>query len=320
MPKQPARLPAAKTITVQDPVQQMHCRKLNQVLQHAADNDRLRGAGGRNTLALRVQPNRDPLIRRIFSREEIAAERLAVRRALTQASVNLTPERLKKLGSPGRHAVRTLQFASGIALDSDVRVRQVRSAVALLAGTGKKRRFRDSPLKPRAPWLAQTGPNALASGDGARRVQLRRFCIDNTDAGKLAGLLARSGDKPASIAASIAIFRAAALNFILEDMKGGKRKPEAVAAQIRSRSDSALLRLFIARWRQAVARGKILQAAWPWFDAVDWLVAALHRARPTSPGATRAPRSPRVVSPVAAPALQATGHRARTRGAAQVIT
>jgi hypothetical protein len=141
----------------------------------------------------------------------------------------------------------------------------------------------------------------LAQADGARRVQLRRFCTDSAAAGSLPALLAASGDKPASIAACISIFRAAALSFIVEDMKGARHSPQALAARIHKGADSPLLRLFIARWRRAAAAGKLAPGAFLWFDAVDWLVGALHRARPASPGATRAPKSPRIVSPVAVP-------------------
>lgn len=314
MPKQPLRAAAAKTVTIQNPAQAMHCRNLQAVLEHAGDRARLRGAGDGTTLV--AQAGRDSVIRRLFNREEIGLERLAVRAALAQAANNVTPERLKKLGSPGRRAVRTLRAGSGVSLDSDVRVGQVRNAVEVLAGTRTKRSFKNRPLRSRSALLARTGPNTLVSGDSTRRVELHWFCKDTPGADMLRTLLARSGDKPVQIAACLTIFKAVALNFIVEDMKGGKRTPEAVVAQIHHRCDGVLLRLFLTRWGQAKADGTIVKGAWPWFDAVDWLVGAMRRVSSTSPGATRAPRSPRVSSPaspraslppVAAPVIASTG-------------
>lgn len=300
MPKQLTRGHAAKTVTLQVPPEKMHCRELNQVLQNTRDKARLRGERHHSTVELRVVPHRDPLIRRLFHRDEIAAERLVVRAALARAALNVTPERVRRLGSPGRLAVLTLQLASAVKLDRDVKAVQVRGAAGLLAGNGKKRSFFDSPVKTRSAWLARNGASALAQADGVRRVQLRRFCTDSAASGSLAALLVTRDDKPESIAASISIFRAAALGFIVEDMKGGKPGPQALAARIHRAADSPLLRLFIARWRRAAAAGKLAQSGFLWFDAVDWLAGALHGARPVSPGATRAPKSPRIVSPVAA--------------------
>ena len=88
-------------------------------------------------------------------------------------------------------------------------------------------------------------------------------------------------------------------------MKGGKHSLQALAARLHRAADSPLLRLFIARWRRAAAAGKLAQSGYLWFDAVDWLVGALHGARPTSPGATRAPKSPRIISPLAVPLRRA---------------
>jgi hypothetical protein len=305
MPKQLTRGHAAKTVTLQVPPDQLHCRQLNQLMQDMRPKARLRGERDDSLVELRIVPHRDPLIRRLFNRDDIAAERLVVRAALAQASLNVTPERLRRLGSPGRLAVLTLQLASGAALDRDVKVAQVRSATEILAGGRKKRSFFGSPIKSRSAWLAQSGANTLVQGNSVRRVQLRRFCMDGTATGSLPALLADIGDKPVSIVASISIFRAAALSFIVEDMKGGKHSPQSLATRIGNRADSALLRLFIARWRGAAAAGKFAQTAFFWFDAVNWLVGALHGARPSSPGATRAPKSPRVVSPVAVPLRRA---------------
>ena len=301
MPKQLTRGHAAKTVTLQVPPDQMHCRQLNQLMLNARDQARLRGERHDNMVELRVVPHRDPLIRRLFHRDDISSERLVVRAALAQAALNVTPERLRRLGSPGRLAVLTLQQTSGVNFDRDIKVAQVRSATELLVSNRKKRSFLGSPVKTRSAWLARSGANTLAQADVARRVQLRRFCTDSAVSGSLPALLAANGDKPASIADCISIFRAAALNFIVEDMKGARRSPQALAARIHKGADSPLLRLFIARWRRAAAAGKLAPSAFLWFDAVDWLVGALHGARPASPGATRAPKSPRIVSPVAVP-------------------
>lgn len=300
MPKQLTRTRAATVVTLQAPLDQVHCRQLDQLMHDAGDKARLRVARHQDALQLQALPERDPLVRRLFSRPDIAMERMTVRAALAQAAVNVTPERLRALGSPGRLAVASIQEAANTGLRTDVRAGQLRHAAALLAGSRRKRSFTGSPLKSRSSWLAQTGANNLPAGDGARRVQLRRFCIDSVATGNLSTLLAVTGDKPESIAGCIAIFRAAALGFILEDMKGGRSTPEALAAQVRKSADSPLLRLFIARWLRAKAAGRIDKNTFLWFGAVDWLAGALHGARPTSPGATRAPRSPRVASPGAA--------------------
>jgi hypothetical protein len=326
MPKQSTRVRVATAVTVQDPANQIHCRKLDQVLQGAADKARLRGTLRGKMLELQAKPHRDGLIRRLFSRDHIELERLAVRAALIAAAANVTPDRLRRLGSPGRRAVRALRDAAGLDLDRDVRAGQVRSATALLAGGKKKRAYIDTPVKSRSAWLAQTGASTLASTDGVRRVQLRTFCGDTGAAASLGALLARSKDKPVLIAASISIFRAATLSFILADMKSVKPGPQALAVHIRKSSESMLLRLFIARWLEAAAAGSVTKRVFPWFDAVNWLVVAMHGARPTSPGASRPPKSARVVSPSsaapaqapsAAPAAEpAPARRARRRAAA----
>ena len=194
MPKQLTRGHAARTVTLQVPPEQMHCREMNQILQNTGDQARLRGERHHSTVELRVVPHRDPLIRRLFHRDDIAAERLVVRAALARAAFNVTPERLRRLGSPGRLAVLTLHLASGMDFDRDVKVAQVRGAAALLAGDRKKRSFLGSPVKTRSAWLARSGANTLAQADAARRVQLRRFCTDGAAPGGLLAVLAAAGD------------------------------------------------------------------------------------------------------------------------------
>lgn len=300
MPKQLTRGQAARTVTLPVPLEKFHCRDLNDLLSSADDTDRLRGSRQRQTIQLHAQAGPDPVIKRIFSREEIYAERLAVRTALVRVAVNLTPERLRRLGSPGRVAVLALHHAASLAFDCDIRAGRIRSAAALLAGGRKKRTFRDSPAKPRAASLAKPGANALASNDAVRRVQLRRFCGDAGALSSLPALLMKAGDELESIAASMSIFRAAALGFILEDIKRGPRDPQQTMAGLRQSADSALLRLFIARWRFARSEGRIGSSTFPWFDAVDWLVSGLRSAGQPGPGGTRPPRSPRAVPAVAA--------------------
>jgi hypothetical protein len=299
MPKQLNRGNAARNVVVQVRFDQVHCRDLDQLLQHAGDNTRLRGDRRQSELELKTLPHADTVIRRLFSRDQIAAERLAVRAALARAAHNLTPERLRTLGSPGRLAVLDLQHAASLGLDRDIRAGQVRSAAAMLARDRKKRSVMSSPVKARSAWLAKKGTNTLTSAEGARRVQLRAFCMDNAARGRLPALLAESGDKPAEIAASISMFQAEAITFAIDDMLGGKRDPRSPTGQSGKSADSQLLRLFIQCWRRASQAGKISSATFPWFDAVDWLVNRLNGARPTSPGATRAPKSPRVISPAA---------------------
>lgn len=324
MPKQLTRGQAARTVTLQVTPKKIHCRRLDQAFQDIADKARLRGVEREGAIELQLVPHRDTVIQRLFSRDEIAAERQASRRLLALAAANLTPQRLSRLGSPGRRAVLVLQGAAALSLDCDIKVGQVRNAIALLAGNKKTRSFIGSPARAHSARLAQHGATALASADSVRRVQLNRFCMDSTASKILPGLLAAAGDSLDAVAASLSIFRAAALSFIIEHMFCGTRaSQESIARQIRKNHDSALLRCFIAGWRRATAAGKVKGSAFAWFDAVDWLVGAMHIARPASPGATRAPRSPRVVSPLAAlrraqtaaPAPRQAARRLRTRTA-----
>jgi hypothetical protein len=299
MPKQLTRRHAVKTATLQVSFDKVHCRDLDQLLQGAGDKARLRGDRRQSDIELKTLPRRDPLIRRLFSRDEIADERLVVRAALARAAQNVTPERFRTLGSPGRLARLELMHASGLGLDRDIRAGQVRKAAAMLARDRKKRSVIDSPVKARSAWLVKKGANTLASADDVRRVQLRNFCADTAARSSLAALLADGGDSSAEIAASISIFQAEAIIFIVRDMAGGKPGPQALMDQPGKTADCLLLRLFISTWRRAKAAGKVSKSVFPWFEAVDWLVARLHGARPISPGATRAPKSPRVLSPVA---------------------
>jgi len=303
MPKQLIRGNAARNAVVQVKFDQVHCRDLDQLLQQASDKTRLRGDRRQGELDLKTLPHADTVIRRLFNRDQIVAERLAVRAALARAAHNVTPERLRTLGSPGRLAVLDLRHAASLGLDRDIRVGQVRNAAAMLARDRKKRSVMSSPVKTRSAWLAKKGTNTLTSAEGARRVQLRAFCMDDAARSRLAALLADSQDKPAEIAASISMFKAEAITFAIEDMLGGKRDPRSPtgqSGQSGKSADSPLLRLFIQSWCRARQAGRIGSRTFPWFDAVDWLVNKLNGARPTSPGATRAPKSPRVISPAAA--------------------
>ena len=300
MPKTPIRGHAAQPVSLQISISDIHCRHLERALQGVSNTARLRGSLQVGFLVLRPRRYRDSLFQRAFRQEIIGAERLVARAALASAANNLSPARLGQLGSPGQRAVQTLYDASSASMKRDVRVGQVRSAIALLAGARKKRTFRDTPVKIQPSRLAQNGATALASADSLRRVQLNRFCMDSAASGSLPALLAGAAETRDTVAASLAIFRAAVQSFILETVLGGKPAPqETIARQIRKGMDSPLLRLFLALWRRAAVAGKIGGSVFPWFDAVDWLVGAMHAIRPTSPGATRAPKSPRVRSPAA---------------------
>lgn len=299
MPKTPIRGHAAKKVSLQVPLHDVHCRHLDHELQNVADKARLRGSLQLGFLVLRSRQDRDSLFRRCFRQDIIATEKLVVRAALASAANNLTPGRLRQLGSPGRRAVEALRVAATVSMNRDVRVKHVRSAIALLTGNRKKRSFGGSPVKTHSARLTQKGAAALASSDSVRRVQLNRFCMDSAASDSLPRLLAETGDNPDFLAASLSLFRAAAHSFILEALLGGKpTSSELTAQQIRKNMDSQLLRLFIMRWRRATAAGKITGSMYPWFDAVDWLVAAMHGAKPGNPSATRVPKSARVLSPV----------------------
>lgn len=299
MPKQLQRGHAAKTVTLQVPLATLHVRSVDHMLRNAPDTARLRGAIVHNDVTLHARPSHDTVIRRLFSRKEIDAERDAVRVAIATAAANVTPERLQRLGLPARLATDALQQASVGAGRHDVKVAQVRDAVALLAGGSRKRSFKNSPVKSRSSRLVQPGASALPAGAGTRRVLLRRFCADSAVSRDLPALLIQPGDKGVAIASCILIFKSVALNCILKEIKGGNRNHKQSMRQLRATVEGELLRLFISRWARAKAAGKISPAVFPWFDAVDWLVGGLYEARQPRPGDTRSPRSPRIVSPAA---------------------
>ena len=300
MHKTPIRGHAAQAASLQVSLPDVHCRDLERELQDHGNKARLRGSLQLGFLTLRPRRSRDSLFRRAFRREAIGTEKLVARAALASAASNLTPTRLGQLGSPGQRAVQALYDASAAGMQHDIRVGQVRSAIALLAGVRKKRSFRVTPVKTQPSRLAQNGATGLTSADSIRRVQLNRFCMDSAASGSLLVLLAGAAETRDTIAASLAIFRAAVQSFILEAVMGGKpASQEGIARQVRKGMDSQLLRLFLALWRRAAAVGKIGGNVFPWFDVVDWLVDAMQGVRPTSPGATRAPKSPRVRSTAA---------------------
>ncbi len=302
MPKQLPRGHAARNVTLQVPLTTMHSRNVDDAVREAADKARLRGIRLDNDVALHTLRHRDTVIRRLFSRREIDDERALVRASLAQAASNVTPERLARMGSPGRLALLALRHASGMERSRDVKVGQIRSAVALLATGGKKMSFRLTPVKLRSARLAQPGASALAAGNGARRVELRKFCTDSATAPDLAALLQTAADKPEAISSCILIFRSAVVSYILEEMKCHHADHKKLMRQLRGSVDSPLLRLFLKRWVRARAAREFANRKFPWFDAVDWLVTELRNATPASPGATRSPRSPRVSSAQAAPA------------------
>lgn len=302
MPKQLPRGHAARNVTLQVPLSTLHSRHVEDVVHDADDRARLRGTRRNNDVVLHTQRHRDTVIRRLLSRREIDDERAQVRASLAHAAANVSPERLKRMGSPGRLAVLALQHASGMDGSRDVKVGQIRSAVALLATGGKKASFRLTPVRFRSGRLAQAGASALAAGNGARRVQLRKFCTDTAAARDLAGLLQSAPDQPEAIASCILIFRSAAVSYILEEIKCHHADPTIRMRHLRVSVDSPLLRLFLKRWVRAKSSAEFISRKFPWFDAVDWLVTALRNAKPASPGATRSPRSPRLKAANAAPA------------------
>lgn len=300
MPKTPIRAHAPKAATQQVSLPDVHCRHLNRDLQNASNEARLRGSLQLGFLVVRPRRRQDSLFQRMFRQKDISEEKLVARAALASAANNMSPKRLGQLGSPGQRAVQTLYTLSSAGMRSDIRVGQVRGAVTLLAGTRKKRSFNGTPVKSRASKLGQNGATGLGSAENVRRVQLNRFCMDSAASGGLLACLADTGDATGSVAASLSIFRAAAQSFILEALLAGKPAPqEAIARQVQKGMDSPLLRLFIALWRRATAAGKIAAGMFPWFDAVDWLVGAMHVVRLTSPGTSRVPKSPRLTSPAA---------------------
>ena len=306
MPKQLQRGNAAKSVTLQVPLSTLHVRSLQTMLRDAPDTARLRGAVVQNGLTLHTQAGHDTVIKRLVSRKQIDVERDVVRAAMATAAANVTPERVKKLGSPAQRATRVLQQASVETGRHDVKVFQVRAAVALLAGGNRTRPARKSPVRTRSSRLAKPGASALPAGTGARRVLLHKFSTDSDANSRLAALLIQSGDKVDAIASCVVLFQSVALMWTVKDMYGANRDHKQSMRQLRTQADGELLRLFISRWMRAKATDRISLALFSWFDAVDWLAGGLRDAKPPRPGDTRSPRSPRIVSPAQAQAQAKT--------------
>ena len=306
MPKQLQRGNAAKTVTLQVPLSTLHVRSLQTMLRDAPDTARLRGAVVQNGLTLHTQAGHDTVIKRLVSRKQIDVERDAVRAAMAAAAVNVTPERVKRLGSPAQRAKQVLQQASVETGRHDVKVVQVRAAVALLAGGNRTRPVRKSPVRTRSSRLAKPGASALPAGTGARRVLLHKFSMDSEANSRLAALLVQPGDKVESIASCVVLFQSVALMWTVKEMYGANRDHQQSMRQLRTQTDGELLRLFISRWTRAKATDRISLTLFSWFDAVDWLAGGLRDAKPPRPGDTRSPRSPRIVSPAKAVPAPAT--------------
>ncbi|MET0964442.1 MAG: hypothetical protein ABWY05_16745 [Noviherbaspirillum sp.] len=112
------------------------------------------------------------------------------------------------------------------------------------------------------------------------------------------------------------------MSYILAEMKG-HADPKKRMRQLQAATDSALLRLFVKRWMRAKLGDQIDAHQFAWTEAVDWLVRELREATPLSPGATRAPRSPRLASPKVAPAASPAKPAPAARGtlvAAQTVS
>jgi hypothetical protein len=288
------------TLRIQD--DEIKCRHLQDLVTGAADSDRLRGVRQVANLSLYIQPRSDAIIRRIFYRGEIDSERAVVKSALLHAADNLTPERLKRMGSPGRLAVRRLQQRAARPGRHDIKVSQVFSDVSLLASGGRKRSFLHSPAKAvkSSSLLNKTGAVGLAATHNEYRIRLHDFCMPPGTGDSLPLLLqqqdqSQDGEK---ILCCITVFRAVASNFLAEEKNIQYRDKNKLFDDLYASMKGELLCLFIDRWRVARKSGLINEHSFEWVAAVDWLVKGLqpekqaHARRARKPKSRRSPASP----------------------------
>ena len=285
------------TLRIQD--DEIKCSHLQDLVAGAADGDRLRGVRQVANFSLYIQPRSDAIIRRIFSRGEIDSERAVVKSALLHAADNLTPERLKRMGSPGRLAVRRLQQRAARPGRHDIKVSQVFSDITLLASGGRKRSFLHSPVKPvKSSGLLKTGAVGLAATHNEYRVRLHDFCTLAGTGESLPLLLQQQDQSQDSekILCCITLFRAVASNFLAEERNLQNGDKNRLFDDLHAAMKGDLLYLFIDRWRMARKNGLINEHSFEWVAAVDWLVNGLQPEKQAQVRRARKPRSPR--SPV----------------------
>lgn len=273
---------------------------LNDLVSGAADGDRLRGVRQVANVSLYLQPRSDAIIRRIFSRSEIDSERAVVKRALLHAASSLTPERLKRMGSPGRSAAHRLQQRVARPGRHDIKVAHVFSDIRLLASGGRKPSFLHSPAKPvKSSSLLKPGAAGLAATHSEYRIRLLHFCANAGTLESLPLLLSQPQDQDQdmqTISCCIALFTAAVASFIAEERNIQHVDKNKLFDCVRASMKGKLPDLFIARWQAARRNGLINERSFEWVCAVDWLVNGLQPEKQTPSRRARKPKSPR--SPV----------------------
>ena len=270
---------------------------LHDLVTGAADGERLRGVRQVAKVSLYLQPRSDAIVRRIFSRSEIDSERAVVKRALLQAASSLTPERLKRMGSPGRSAVHRLQQRVARPGRHDIKVAHVSSDIRLLASGGRKPSFLHSPAKPvKSSTLLKTGAAGLATTHSEHRIRLLHFCANAGTLESLPLLLSQPQDQNQdmqTISCCIALFTAAVASFIAEERNIQHVDKDKLFDCVRASMKGKLPDLFIARWQTARRHGLINEHSFEWVSAVDWLVNGLQPEKQTPSRRARKPKSPR---------------------------
>jgi len=283
------------TLTIQD--DEVRYSHLQDLVTGAVDGDRLRGVYQVANIGLYLQPRSDAIVRRIFSRGEIDSERAVVKRALLQAASNLTPERLKRMGSPGRLAMRRLQQRAARTGRRDIKVAHVASDITFLASSGRKRSFLHSPAKPvKSSSLRKTGAAGLAATHSEHRIRLLHFCVSAGTLESLPVLLRQPQDQNQdmnTISCCIALFTAAVASFIAEEKNVQSVDKDKPFDCLRASMKGDLPYVFIDRWQVARKNGLINERSFEWVAAVDWLVNGLRPDKQLSSKRARKPRSPR---------------------------
>nr|WP_217344814.1 hypothetical protein [Noviherbaspirillum sp. L7-7A]MBV0879001.1 hypothetical protein [Noviherbaspirillum sp. L7-7A] len=283
------------TLSIQD--DEVKCSHLQDLVTGAVDGDRLRGVYQVANVSLYLQPRSDAIIRRVFSRGEIDNERAVVKRALLQAASNLTPERLKRMGSPGRLAVQRLQQRAARTGRHDIKVAHVSSDITFLASSGRKRSFLHSPAKPvKSSSLRKTGAAGLAATHIDHRIRLLHFCVSAGTLESLPVLLRQPQDQNQdmkTISCCIALFTAAVASFIAEEKNVQGVDKGKLFDCLRASMKGDLPYVFIDRWQLARKNGLINERSFEWVAAVDWLVDGLRPDKQLPSKCARKPRSPR---------------------------
>lgn len=297
----------------------LHARDLQRELQHAPDHARLRARQHGSQVQIVLQPHKDALIRRVFSRAQIDEERRLLRRCLKQVGANLTPERRQRFSAAGKNAAARLERLASLAPRHEIRAAQVRSPLSLLAGsrTGQHPVARQAlpPAPPATPRRHVTMQNLQFDQKRERRLHLYAFrnALSDDAGAKQALEQAMFGDCALSNAHyCLLVFRAA--TSLYQEWEYGGADGDSLFARLHASTNGKLLELFLLSWRAAWGVGKIRQCGFSWADTVDWLVCGLEKAAAESAGRDGMARMARRASPRAAePGLQSAAPQLRPR-------